>query len=278
LKNAHKTALLEQGTTARPLGVNAKDAQLIEGRKFSLTSVANWLNLPPHKCGAEGRTSYNSLAEENQATLDESYEPWLVAWEYECENKLLTEAEKRADSHVIEFERKALLRSDPAKRAEFYRQAVGRPFMLADEARQAENMPPIEGGDELYVPLNMTPASADPPGMPDPQQAAKPGPTTQQFRSIRKLAQGTARRIAKRILLSLKRCKPAIDATVSDALVPFDDLAGTHGIDADLKFAQFVAERAQAAYADGMTDEAMDTAAEAIAAESIHGFTWETGQ
>jgi len=272
LENAHKTALLEQGVTAKPLGVNAKDAQLIEGRKFSLTSIANWLQLPPHKVGAEGRTSYNSLTEENQATLDESYEPWLTAWEYECECKLLTEAEKRADSHVIEFERKALLRSDPGKRAEFYRQAVGRPFMLADEARKAENMPAIEGGDELFVPVNMAPVGADPPSVPEPVRS---GPTTDQLKSIRKLARSTARRIAKRILLSVKRGKPAIDSTVTEALVPFDALAGHHGIEDDIKFAGFVSQRAKAAFVDGMADDEMETVAETIAAESIHGFSWE---
>ena len=275
IENAHKTALLEQGIQAKSLGVNAKDAQLIEGRKFSLTSVANWLQLPPHKVGAEGRTSYNRLTEENPATLDESYEPWLTAWEYECESKLLTEAEKRADSHFIEFERKALLKSDPAKRAAFYQQAVGAPYMLRDEARKAENLPPIDGGDTLLEPLNMgAPGAADNP----PAEPTRSGLQTDQMRSIRKLAKSTARRIAKRILLSLKRGKPAIDGTVTESLVPFDALAGAHGLEDGVRFAGFVAERAQAAYADEMTDEAMDTAAESIAAESIHSFTWETGQ
>ena len=65
---------------------------------------------------------------------------------------------------------------------------------------------------------------------------------------------------------------------MTESLVPFDALAGAHGLEDGVRFAGFVAERAQAAYADEMTDEAMDTAAESIAAESIHSFTWETGQ
>ena len=265
LDNAHKTAILEEGTTANPLASTMKDAQLIEGRKFSLTSVANWLQLPPHKVGAEGRTSYNSLSEENQSTLDESYEPWLCAWESECYAKLLTEREKQAESHEVEFERKALLRSNPAQRAEFYRQAVGRPFMLPDEARKAENMPPIDGGDELYVPVNMAPAGQQPDS----------GPDTDQMRDIRKLARSTARRIAKRILLNLKRGKPAIDGTVRESLVPFDSLAGQHCIESETRFAGFVSERSLEHWQDEMTPEQMDAAAENIAAEAIHGFTWE---
>jgi len=74
------------------------------------------LKLPPHKLGDSSRTAYNSLEQENQSYLDEALDGWFVTWESECFIKLLTEDQKRTDSHVVEFVREALLRADLTSR------------------------------------------------------------------------------------------------------------------------------------------------------------------
>ncbi len=152
----HETALLEEGAKANPIQVSAADAQLIESRKFDLVSASNWLHLPPHKLGGEGRAAYASLEQENQSTLDEAFDPWFVRWELECRRKLLTTEEQESESHFFEFVREALLRSNLAARASYYRMALGgRPWMLQNEVRRRENMPPVPGGDVMLDPLNM---------------------------------------------------------------------------------------------------------------------------
>jgi len=110
--NAHKTAILEGGLKLSPFSVNAKDSQFIETRAFEIREVANWFGLPPHKLGDTTRTSYNSLEQEQQSYLDESLDGCLIPWEEEAGDKLLTEQQKNEDSHLIEFERGALLRVD----------------------------------------------------------------------------------------------------------------------------------------------------------------------
>lgn len=152
--NAHKTMILEEGGKFNKLGVPAKDAQLLDSRKFSLVEIANWFGVPPHTIGDSSRMAYNSLSAENQAFLDYGLNTWLNRWEDEYRAKLLTEEEQDAENLTIEFSREALVRADLPTRGAYYQQAVGRPWMTPNEARRLENMPTIEGGDKLLAPLN----------------------------------------------------------------------------------------------------------------------------
>ncbi len=148
LENAHKPAFMQSGSKLHELSSNARDSQLIEGREFGVRDLANWLSVPPHKLGDASRTAYNSLEQENQSFLDDSLDPWLNTWEQECWDKLLTEDEKRSDSHSIKFTRQALLRADAATRSTFYSSMVGIGVMLKNEVRVLEDMNPIEGLDD----------------------------------------------------------------------------------------------------------------------------------
>ena len=155
IENSHKTAVLEEGMKLNAFSSNAKDAQLLELRQFEIRDVANILGVPPHMLGDTTRTAFASLEQENQSYLDRSLDPWLVKWESECRSKLLTEREKAADSHVVEFLRLALMRVDAAARGEFYNKATaGHPWMTVNEVRGRENMNPIEGFDEIVPPTN----------------------------------------------------------------------------------------------------------------------------
>lgn len=156
IENSHKIAILEEGMKINAFSNNARDAQLLETRQFQIRDIANWLGVPPHKLGDTTRTAFASLEQENQSYLDDAVDPWLVNWEEECREKLLTEEEKVSDSHVIEFIRNALVRADLTARANYYRTALGgRPWMTQNEVRGRENMNPMEGGDTILEPLNM---------------------------------------------------------------------------------------------------------------------------
>lgn len=193
LEHAHKTAILEQGATVQPLSISARDSQLIESRKFDLVAIANWLGLPVHKVGGEGRTAYSSLEQENQSFLDEAIDGWLCTWEAECYDKLLTEDQKEAESHEIEFVRQAILRADMARRAGYYRGALGgRPWMKQNEVRALENLNPVEGGDVILEPKNMGQGGAD--------NAPKNGEGDDAGRALRDAAEQILRDAAARMV------------------------------------------------------------------------------
>ena len=157
LENQHRTAVLEEGMKANVLSISARDAQLIDQMKFTFIDVANWLKLPPHKVGGDGRTAYASLAQENQAYLDDCLDGWLVTWEEECRDKLLTEEEKAANSHEVRFDRKQLVRANLGERNTFYTNmlqwGVYSPDMVLHE--EGENAQPNGTGKVYYRPLNM---------------------------------------------------------------------------------------------------------------------------
>jgi HK97 family phage portal protein len=149
LSNAHKTIVLEEGMKAHPIAWNAKDSQFIETIGLHVREIANFIGCPPHRLGDTTRTSHASLEQENQSFLDD-IDPHLVAVEQECGDKLLSEEQKRLDSHAVEFLRAALLRADLAARGAYYTQAGGgMPWMTRDEIRSLENLNPTPGGDEF---------------------------------------------------------------------------------------------------------------------------------
>lgn len=197
LTNSHRVAILEEGMKLNAFSNNARDAQLLETRQFQIRDIANWLGVPPHKLGDATRTAYASLEQENQSYLDDAVDPWLVNWEEECRDKLLTEDEKLNDSHVIEFVRNALVRADLTARANYYRVALGgRAWMTQNEVRGRENLNPTEGGDVVLEPLNMfDPLSAGTPPTPDPvaADAARQGFADTVRRMMRRLSESLSR-------------------------------------------------------------------------------------
>lgn len=157
IENAHRTVILEQGTTATNLATTAKDAQLLDLMKWTDKQVALWHNLPDHMVGGDAKTSYASLEQENQRVLDDAIDPWFCCWEEECFDKLLTEQEKDDESHAIEFLRQSLVRIDMSARYAAYNLALQGGWMSRDEVRARENLNPIPGGEgqEFLVALNM---------------------------------------------------------------------------------------------------------------------------
>lgn len=140
IDNTGRTAILRNGMKAHVLGMSHADAQLLDTRKFQRSEVGGWFNLPPHKLGVGEQSGYNSLEQENQSYLNSALMRWLVAWQEECWEKLLTEKEKREESHYIEFNTAALLRGDLLTRYKAYQIGVQSEFLSPDEVRRAENM------------------------------------------------------------------------------------------------------------------------------------------
>lgn len=194
LDNAHRTAVLEEAIQVKELSINAHDAQLTEQEEAEVRATAAFLNIPPHKLGDRTRTSYGSLEQENQSFLDDCLDDWLVQWELECYDKLLTNEEKAADSHTIEFLRSALVRADILKRYQAYAIGINNRFLRPNEARAAENLNPYEGGDEILAPLNLG-------SLPETDEPAGDDATSAQ----RQLLEETLRRCVVRLQVQARK-------------------------------------------------------------------------
>lgn len=158
VEQSHKAAVLAEGMTARAMSISGRDAQLVQTRQHQLVETANLALVPPHKVGSVISRTYGTISEEQQSYLNESLDGPMVCWELELGEKLLSEPEKKADSHFVAFNRAALVRADLPIRYAAYNGAIAAGWMLKNEARAKEDMNPIEGLDD----------KPDPPPMPVP--------------------------------------------------------------------------------------------------------------
>lgn len=185
LENAHRTAILEEGMRVRPFALSARDAQLLEERQMQIREIANFLGLPAHKLGDTSRAGYNSLEQENQSYLDDSLDPWLVGWEEECRDKLLTEQEKEDDEYTIEFDRRGLVRANLQARGSYYSTGLQNGWLCIDEVRGEEGLNPLPNnlGEKHYKQVNLAEIGAEDPPEEDPadppaDDKPKPDPTS----------------------------------------------------------------------------------------------------
>ncbi len=214
LSNSHKLAILTGGMKLNPFSAGAKESQLIESRKFSLVDVANWLKVPVHKVGGEGRTAFASLEQENRSFLDDSIDPWMTTWEEELEEKLLTEEEKESDSHVISFVRQKVLAADVQTQSNVLIQDVNNGLLNVDEARAIQDRPPLPDGEgqKFRMPANIIiigddeePDDIEPVVDPDDDDDEDDDRTRRLKVSTTRAFVDAADRMARRLVISAKK-------------------------------------------------------------------------
>lgn len=172
LDNAGKVAILQEGIKFRPLNISNVDAQWLQAVQASPEAIARWFLLPPHKLGVLKDSSVRAnIEQQNRDYLDTTLSHWLVAWEQECNAKLMTQQQQATESHFFKFNVDALLRADTKTRYEVYQ--IGRTIgvLNSNEIRQKEDMNRREDeGGESYENPNTTSGPTEPEPPPQPQQ------------------------------------------------------------------------------------------------------------
>lgn len=144
--NAGRTAVLEAGLTFKPVTMSLEDAEWIEARKFNVYEVCRLFRVPPVIVGAMESANYSNSVELNRQFVTLTLRRWLTMWEQGIASKCLTEAGRRA--YFAEHSVEGLLRGDSTTRAAFYASGIHAGWMRRSEARELENMPPVDGIDD----------------------------------------------------------------------------------------------------------------------------------
>ena len=163
LENAHKTAILWEGLTAKVLSPTARESQLQELRGFEIREIANIIGVPPHKLGDDAKSSFASIEQEDQRYLDEALDPWLCTWEDECNSKLLTEREIASESHFIEFVRGAIVSVDHKTKIESALAELNSGGLTENQYMAMMNRPSVPNGDRRRIPANIGYVDDQPP-------------------------------------------------------------------------------------------------------------------
>src|SRR5690606_26192094 len=137
--NAGKSPLLEGGMDAKTIGINPKDAQLLESRAFSVEEICRWFRVPPWMVGhTEKSTSWGTGIEQQMiAFLTFTLRPWLTRIEQTINRQLLSPADQ--PRYYAEFNIEGLLRADSAARAAFYSTALQNGWLNRGEVRSEEH-------------------------------------------------------------------------------------------------------------------------------------------
>jgi len=153
--------ILEDDMDIKTLGMSLEDSQLLESRKFGSYEVCQFLGVPPHLVFLLDRATFSNIEHQSIEFSTIHLNPWLVRFEQAIQPQL-------AADHFSQFARDSIVRGDIGARYDAYSKALqGRPFMVPNDVRRLENLPPVEGWDEPADPLNM--AAVGPVGQ---QQAA----------------------------------------------------------------------------------------------------------
>lgn len=150
------TPLLEDGMTFVPAAQNAKELQYIESRKLTDEEVARSYFIPPPMIGILDHATFSNIEEQHQMLYQDTLGPWLSMIQDEIELQLLTDFEPAPERFYVEFNLMEKLTGNVEKRDAAITQSVGGPWRTRNEGRSLANLPPIDGGDELIIPLNVT--------------------------------------------------------------------------------------------------------------------------
>ena len=153
---AGESPLLEDGMELRSSGgFSSRENEWTEVAKLSLQTVCSVYHVPPAMVGAEGSTSYASAREFRSMLYTETLGPIIRQLEQRINEfvlPLITD-----DTRVrVKFNIDAKLAGSFEEQASVLSTSTGAPWMTVNEARALRNLPPVEGGDQLVVPLNVT--------------------------------------------------------------------------------------------------------------------------
>ncbi len=157
--NTGRLFVLEANMKYQQLSLSPEDQQLLEARKFGVEEIGRWFGVPAVLINHSNVTTWGSGIEQiMEGFYKLTIRPLLISIEQAITKRVLT-ASQRAKL-TVEFSFDALLRSSLKDRAQIYATLVQNGIQTRNECRQLENLPPVDGGNELTAQTNLAPLSA----------------------------------------------------------------------------------------------------------------------
>lgn len=195
LESAHDVRVIGSGAKFHQLTIPPEDAQFLQTREFQVTEVARWFGLPPHMLAqVDKSTSWGTGIEAQQIAMV----VYTFANHYRRVEQRLTKLSRRMRGNARRYVRvgvEGLLRGDSAARSAFYQVMFGLGALSTNEIRALEDLPPVEGGDVRYRPLNLGVLGEPDPSAVDPTPGDQPAesPAAQAARIVQQLYLGVGK-------------------------------------------------------------------------------------
>lgn len=156
LANTGSIPVLEDGLKAQALQLTGVDVEFMAQRAFQPSDIARFYRMPPHKLGLEQMRGVN-LVQLDQDYVSNTVMPDLHRWEQKFD-QVFGLSEQGLE---IKMDETVLLRADIQTRYNAARIGLLSGFLSPNEVRAGEGLGPVEGGDEVFRPLNMAALGSD---------------------------------------------------------------------------------------------------------------------
>lgn len=156
--NAGLPGVLKGGAQWKPIQLSNEQSQFLETRGYTAAEIAGQMFLiDPSEMGlpVEGKSlTYTNQEERNNRKVQVTFLPWLVRLERALSSLL-------PRGQYVKLNVDGLLRGDMKTRYQSYATGITGQFMVPNEARALEDLPPLPDGDQVVT--NAT-APTVPPG------------------------------------------------------------------------------------------------------------------
>lgn len=152
---AGETPLFEDGMELRKVGFSAREDEWADVARLSLQTVCAVYHVTPAMLGADGTATYASVKEFRSMLYTETLGPIIRQIEQRINNFVLPIIAPDDAALAVKFNIDAKLAGSFEEQASVLSTATGAPWMTTNEARALRNLPAIDGGDGLVVPLNV---------------------------------------------------------------------------------------------------------------------------
>jgi HK97 family phage portal protein len=174
--NAGRVAVVGDGLKYEPIRMTSVDSQTKEQLGLSADMVAQVFHVPGFKVGGPIPAG-QKVGDLNQIYFSDALQSLIEEMEASLDDGLSLPAEYRT-----ELDLGNLLRMDPATQADVTVKLVGGGVKTPNEGRADHNLPPLEGGDTVYMqqqdfPLDQVRLNKIEPPAPPPPPQAPPAPT-----------------------------------------------------------------------------------------------------
>ena len=180
----------------KPFNTSFKESQWMESVKLSREACAAAYGVNPSLIWHTDTQTYASSKDNARALYAECLGPVLQMLQQRINSFLLPMVGADPDLTYVEFDLTEKLKGSFEERASILQAAVGGPWMTRNEARADNNLPPVEGGDELIVPLNVVEGGQSSPQ--DTHMEEQEPMTTEEPQKMRKKAEAEKLRIKAR--------------------------------------------------------------------------------
>lgn len=152
---AHGVGFLGLQDDIKTIETDLTKLQMIEARREQVVECCRIFGVPPHLAFALDRATNNNIEHQGIDYVTHSANPWLKRFEERLNMSLFGTRER--DRFFCEFDVNGLMRGDYQSRTEGYARGIASAWLTPNEARAAENLNPVEGGEKLYIQGAMVP-------------------------------------------------------------------------------------------------------------------------